>query len=171
MKTNKNGTMSGMAFRHGMTNTPIHNSWSYLMNRMFRPNERDKLSYQKRGITVPEKWKKFENFYEDMKDGYKKGLTLERIDNNKGYSKKNCKWATRKEQANNRRNNVKITYCGKTLNIGQWAEKKKISYTSLMHRLTIRGWSIKKALETPFLTKKECGYRSSLSRKGLLKVK
>ena len=76
------------------------------------------------------------------------GLTLERVDNNKGYFKDNCTWATRKVQSNNRRNNVLLTFNGVTLNQKQWAEKLGLDHRVLHLRLKA-GWSIEKTLTTP----------------------
>jgi len=73
------------------------------------------------------------------------GLTLERIDNSKGYSPANCRWATYKEQLNNKRNNRRIKFNGVTLTVTQWAEKIGIPRFTLFARLRA-GWSIAKAL-------------------------
>ncbi|MCP4989347.1 MAG: hypothetical protein GY928_25810 [Colwellia sp.] len=101
--------------------------------------------YGGRGIIICDSWlNSFRNFYEDM--GNKpKGLTLDRIDNNKGYYKENCRWATRTEQANNRRSNRKITYNGSSLAMAQWERKLNMNKDSLKVRIR-RGWSIEKAL-------------------------
>ena len=63
------------------------------------------------------------------------GMTLERIDNNKGYYPENCKWATRKEQGNNKRNNILITARGKTQTISQWSDETGLSYYTIYFRL------------------------------------
>ena len=67
-------------------------------------------NYGGRGIKVCKRWEKFSNFWEDVKDIYKDDLTIDRIDNNKGYYKENCRWATLKEQANNMRTNIVVKY-------------------------------------------------------------
>ena len=88
---------------HEMRGTQIHNTWKNMKQRCFNKNGLDYMHYGGRGITVCRRWRKsFLNFFNDM--GEKpKGLTLDRVDNNKGYFKGNCKWSTWKEQQNNRR--------------------------------------------------------------------
>ena len=86
---------------HGMSNTPIYSSWECVIQRTSNPKDPHYKDYGGRGITVCKRWLKFENFYKDMGER-PKNKTLDRIDNNKGYSKKNCKWSTKSEQQWNR---------------------------------------------------------------------
>ena len=97
---------------------------------------------------MDERWLKFESFYEDMGADYQTDLTLDRIDNNRGYSKSNCRWATRVEQARNRGSNITITYRGETKILIEWCEILKLSYVATINRL-YRGWSIEQAFELP----------------------
>jgi hypothetical protein len=100
--------------------------------------------YGGRGITVCEEWlDSFQNFYRDM--GESNGKSLDRIDNNKGYSKDNCRWATREEQSNNTRRTKLLTYKGKTLGVSQWSRKLGIPTSTIWNRL-IRGWDDKETL-------------------------
>ena len=143
---------NGRKIIHGKTGTKIYKCWCSMKRRCLDKNRKDYKHYGGRGITVCHKWLKFINFYKDM--GEKpKGLTLDRIDNNGDYCKENCRWATRKEQQNNRRDNYLITYKGKTQTINQWAERLGISRGVIFWRIK-KGWSIKKTLENSVKKKK-----------------
>lgn len=89
----------------------------------------------------------------DMSQDWKSGLTLERIDNELGYCKKNCRWATRKEQARNRRSSRLITCFGKTQTLAEWSEETDIQEDTISQRL-IRGWDKETAL-TALIPKRE----------------
>lgn len=117
-----------------MSRTPIHNLWSGMVQRCTDPNHPHYADYGGRGITVCEEWKTFENFYADMGER-PEGMWLEREDNDKGYSKSNCKWATPLEQGQNKRNNVKLTYNGKTQTLAAWSRETGLKYRTIHARL------------------------------------
>ena len=129
---------------HGMRYTPEYSSWQAMKNRCLDKNTPAYKNYGSRGITVCKRWLKFQNFYKDMgKRPFK--TSIDRIDNNKGYYKENCRWSTRTEQNNNTRNSHFLTFNGKTQTIAQWANELDIKYHTLYTRLN-RKWSIKKTL-------------------------
>lgn len=136
---------------HKMSYTKFYSIWNSMKVRC---NNKKNKDYGGRGITVCKRWLKFENFRDDMYSSYKehklnnKHISLDRIDNNGNYCKKNCQWATRKEQQNNRRNNHLLTYKGQTLTISQWAKKLNIKRNNIDARIRIN-WSIKKILTAP----------------------
>lgn len=83
-----------------------------------------------------------------MKEDYAPHLEIDRIDNNKGYSKENCQWATRKQQTNNHRRNRRLTHGGITLTMAQWAERLGVPADRIKDRLKL-GWSVSGALTAP----------------------
>lgn len=101
-----------------------------------------------KNIKVCDRWTKYQNFKEDMFGSWSDGLTLDRIDNTKNYSSENCRWVTKKEQANNTSRNRKLTLNGRTLNVSQWAEELNIKSTTIRQRIDYYGWTIEKALTT-----------------------
>ena len=132
---------------HGLCKTSEYYSWANMVDRCTNKNNDSFEYYGGRGITVTDKWKSFENFYSDMGQKPSELYTLERIDNNGNYEPGNCRWATRKEQANNKRNNRRETHNGKTQTLAQWAAEVGISRSLLFHRLK-NGMSMEEALTT-----------------------
>jgi hypothetical protein len=125
----------------------VYAVWKRMIARCLDPNDRAYSRYGGRGIGVCERWLKFSNFYSDMGDVHK-GMTIERIDNEKGYEPGNCKWATWKEQANNKRTSRYLEFQGKRQTVVQWAEEMKLNCFTLYARLST-GWSVERALTTP----------------------
>lgn len=125
----------------------VRRRWYDMMQRCYNKQNRRYSSYGGRGIHVCRRWHKAENFIADMLPSFKEGLSLERIDNNEGYSKDNCAWVTLAEQSRNRRTNRRITYKGKTQCLVAWANEYSINKGTLFVRL-LRGWSFHKAITT-----------------------
>ena len=117
--------------------TKEYYAWKAMKARCYAPCNKDMGKYQKGNITVCEEWKhSYENFINDMGFAPSTKHSLDRIDTTKGYYKENCRWATTKEQANNRGNfNILITFENKTLVLKDWAAELGIKYTTLYNRL------------------------------------
>lgn len=143
--------------KHGHSTTTkiskTYLSWGNMIQRCTNPNEKQYKDYGGRGITVCKRWMKFENFLEDMGER-PKGHQIDRINNNDNYCKSNCRWATRKEQMRNKRNNRTILFNRKTQCVAAWAEEYGINDGTLRARLN-NGWSIKKTLITPVRKRKK----------------
>lgn len=138
--------MQGRNKTHGMRYTKIYVCWKNMKIRCTKPNSQNYYLYGGRGIKVCERWlESFENFYEDMKDGYSDGLTLERIDVDGNYTKENCTWATKSEQCKNKRNTAYITYKGVTKRAFDWAEIIGANPRSLSRRVYL-GWTPEECL-------------------------
>lgn len=140
------------AVKHGHTRhnkrSHIYLIWVGMIQRCSNPCDPKYLSYGKRGILVCERWKKFSNFLEDMKEPPTDKHQIDRIDNNGSYCKSNCRWASRKVQGRNKRNNHLETYNGKTQCLAQWSEETGINRSTLAGRLGA-GWSIEDVFTIP----------------------
>lgn len=128
----------------------LYNSWKHMKERCYDTNCKDFIHYGARGITVCESWKTdflaFKSWA--LANGYKQGLTIERIDYNGNYEPSNCKWATRREQNNNRRNLHLLTFNGETKTLTEWSNITGIKAPTLYMRLKVYGWSVEKTLTT-----------------------
>lgn len=119
----KIGGKSKYGTLHGESKTRLYKIWSRMVWRCERPSYKNYADYGGRGIDVCAEWHNFEVFKDwAYKNGYDETLTIDRINNSKGYSPDNCRWATPKQQANNRRSNRKIYYNGEERNISEWAD-------------------------------------------------
>ena len=133
-----------------MTGTYVFRIWTEMRSRCNNPRRKRYKDYGGRGITVCDRWQVFENFFADMGHPPTSKHSLDRKDNNKGYSPDNCRWATQTEQANNTRKNVRITFQGKTLTMKEWARELHVNYWSLRGRLRNYKWSVERAFTTPY---------------------
>lgn len=138
--------------KHGHSHDRLYNIWRTAKSRCTNPQDKDFERYGARGIVMCNEWtgsNGLENFIGwSMSNGYQDNLSIDRIDNSKGYSPDNCRWVTMKKQQNNRRNNHIITYNGKSQTISQWSEELGIKHSTLLYRID-SGWSVEKALNTP----------------------
>lgn len=135
--------------RHGHYGTPLYTKWMAMKRRCLNKNEKSYPSYGGRGITVCEKWLEFGGFYEDMAPAFEKGLSLERIDNDLGYSKENCKWIPMSEQAKNKRSVTLYAYQGRTVSLGGLETELGISRGLLHHRIKTLSMTVEEAIKMP----------------------
>ena len=147
---------------HGLGNkSRFYQIWSDIIKRCSNPNCTVYQYYGGRGITFDFRWWSFAGFYAEMYESYvehckiygEEDTTLDRIDTNGMYCKANCKWATRKEQANNRRSNIKINYQGQEYTLSEildiFPHHPSVTYHVFHNRVYKRGWDIDIALNTP----------------------
>jgi len=128
-------------YKHGLSKSSFYKCWYHIIQRCNKKNTKYYDRYGGRGIKICKEWLKFENFRDDMYKSYlehkknNKQTTIERINNDGNYCKENCRWVTRKEQSNNRQNNVFITHNGLTMNVAQWSEKLDINRNTIYGRI------------------------------------
>ncbi len=131
-------------YKHGLIKDNEYSIWLAMRDRCSNPKSKNYKNYGARGITVSKEWDDYSVFIRDMgkrPDGY----SIERIDNTKGYSKENCRWASFDEQVRNTRQNVNITYDGKTMCLTDWADELGLPRPTLHYRIHA-GWDLEKAL-------------------------
>lgn len=148
---------SARAKTHSKSKTRLYSIWQRMKSRCNYPHNNRYEYYGAKGITVCDEWNKdFMAFYKwAMDTGYSENLTIDRIDVNGNYEPNNCRWATIKEQANNKSSSLKVTYQGKTLPVIEWAKIKGIKYRTLRYRIYELKWDIEKALTTPTLNRRK----------------
>jgi hypothetical protein len=131
---------------HGMFGTPTYHVWNSMKERCYNPDNCNYHRYGGRGISICKKWREsFSEFFKDM--GVKPpNLSIERINNEKGYYKSNCKWATVKEQAANRRTTVYIEHDGERMILADWARRLNTGATSIKQMMG-RGKSFQEAID------------------------
>lgn len=120
---------------HGMSHHPAFAVWNSMLSRCGCKTHRAWKNYGGRGITVCAKWRTFEGFWKDMQGGYEPGLTLDRVDNDQGYSKANCRWATPGQQSANKRCNRRIHTPWGYLTASEASRRSGIGLTTLLYRL------------------------------------
>lgn len=134
----------------GITDSPLLNTYYSMHTRCENPNHKHYKHYGERGITVCDEWSGKEGFYNfhkwAMENSWHPGLTLDRIDNNKGYSPKNCKFSTQTEQIRNRRITKLYEYKGFQLTVKEIADIENIAYSRLKYRLD-KGLSLSESIE------------------------
>lgn len=137
--------------KHKMYKTRLNSVWNSMKQRCNNSKNSQYYNYGGRGIKVCPEWNDknngFVNFYNwAIKNGYKEGLSIDRINNNGNYEPNNCRWTTIQEQSNNRRTNRYITYNKETHTIAEWSKIVNINRYTLYDRINKSNMSIEKAL-------------------------
>ena len=141
--------------KHGRTNTQLYIVWEGIKDRCLNTRDRAYPDYGGRGIDICDEWRNsfvafatwaYENGYvEEKLPSGRNRLMIDRIDNDKGYHPSNCRWATAKEQNNNRRSNHRVTINGVTKTLAEWTEYANLKPSTLKQRL-YRGWNLEDLL-------------------------
>ena len=141
----------GFQSTHCLTGHPLYKTWNKIKHRCYNKNNKDYKHYGGRNIVMCEVWLNdfIEFFYWSFKNGWEKGLTIERIDVNGNYDPSNCKWVPMCEQAKNRRGLTALTYRGETKTASEWARIAGMSSRTLRGRLERGNYSIEDAIEVP----------------------
>lgn len=130
---------------HGMSGSTTHEIWKGMRKRCNNSKDKNYKNYGGRGIRVCARWDDFAKFLSDMGER-PKGMTIERIDNDGNYEPKNCRWASQKEQANNKREGLLYRIDGEIHTLSQWCEKLGIPYHRAYQRIFRLHWTLKRAL-------------------------
>lgn len=132
--------------------TRLYRIWNLMRRRCLDPKARNYKDYGSRGIRICKEWQEYAPFRDwAQNNGYSEGLTLDRKNNDGDYKPSNCRWLTRKEQNNNKRNNVLIKAFGEIKNATQWAADPRCSVhaSNIKRRIKVLGWTNEDAITTP----------------------
>lgn len=150
----RNETLSKLKTTHGKSKTRLHNMWCGMKARCSNKNHDSYKNYGAKGIKVGVEFSDFARFEAwALKSGYKRGLTIERKNNNLGYSPSNCKWADYTEQNRNSSHVHKVFYNGQNLCLQEWSEKTGIPAPVIRRRLK-DGWTVERSLTKKSTNKK-----------------
>lgn len=136
---------------------PLYVAWDNMIGRCTRAQHPQFKYYGGRGIGLCESWLHYPTFKKwAIQNGWAKGLTLDRRDNELGYSPTNCRWVDRYTQMTNTRWNKYLECGGKRQTISQWSRETGLGYKTIQCRIKY-GWSVERALTTPVMSRRECG--------------
>lgn len=132
--------------KHNMTNTKLFNVWRTMKERCNNKSYRQYKDYGGRGISLCDEWEEFKPFMKwSLENGYKEGLSIDRIDNDGNYCPENCRWTTVRVQSRNRRANRILEYGGEKHCVAEWSEILGVRANTIFWRLS-QGWSTEEAL-------------------------
>ena len=136
--------------KHNAARTTLYRKWASMLQRCYNPNSQAYENYGGRGITVCDEWHNYINFQNWVNETREDAtLTLERINVDGNYCPENCTWATRKEQANNRRNTLIYELNGEKYTLNELCEIYNMPYEAVRRRVRNYGYDINTALTTP----------------------
>jgi hypothetical protein len=133
---------------HGKSNSKLYKIWQSMKTRCDNPKSNRYAYYGGKGIKYCSRWQSFENFYEDMQEGYQEGKTIDRIDGSKDYFRENCRWIDYVAQNNNKSDNIKLYFGGKEYSPKEASSEFSIPLTTIYNRKR-KGWSDNRIIETP----------------------
>ena len=139
---------------HGMDGTPEYKAWSSMWSRCTNPRSPSYPRYGGRGILVTPEWEEFQPFLRDMGLRPSPEHSLDRRENDGNYEQSNCRWDTKKEQANNRSSNRTVTAFGVSRNLVEWAELSGIRADTIAYRIDRWGWPVEDAVTRKVVTNK-----------------
>ena len=127
---------------------PTYTSWHNMKSRCDHKTSGNYSRYGAVGVTYSSDWSNYDQFLEDMGER-PEGMTLDRIDSSKGYSKDNCRWATPAQQQANRKNCMHLTYNGVTQTAAEWSRSIGLTKAAVWQRIVKYGWTVEQALTLP----------------------
>ena len=131
---------------HGMNGSYVYRVWQSMKARCYNETNASYSRYGGRGIVVCDRWRdNFEAFYADMGNPPSESHSIERSDSDGNYEPGNCRWATKVEQANNRRDTIYLTLNGRTASLATWAQEMGVPQSTIRMRLH-RGWTHEEAI-------------------------
>lgn len=120
---------------HGFSQTKLYRKWADMLQRCNNPKSTNYKNYGAKGVEVFQEWRSFENFKEwALNNGYKEGLTIDRLNPSGNYEPSNCKWSTRKEQDRNKRNTRIVVINGERMSLKELSERTNLNYSFLAYR-------------------------------------
>ena len=139
-----------LLYKHGYGKLRLHRIWQAMISRCYYKGDVGYKNYGGRGISVCEEWlNDFLSFEKwATSNGYKEHLTIDRIETDGNYEPSNCRWATYREQANNKRNNHILTVNGVSMTISQWSDITGLPMSALYNRVS-KGWDSERVVTTP----------------------
>jgi hypothetical protein len=161
--------MTEIKTTHGLRQHKFYSVWKGIISRCYKPKNTNYHNYGGRGINVCSEWRDTPEIFLGWleQNGYRKGLEVDRIDNNKGYSPENCRWVTAKESSLNRRNNRFLAFQEKIQTVSEWADELGINKTTITHRLD-GGHAVEDVLShSPLKRGVSVGYSRKLSEETL----